>query len=142
MGCSAGSAALHVTSHCDLCTRSEEHKLNSSHLVISYAVFCLKKKRSDRKSTRLNSSHLVISYAVFFLKKDTAGLPYGPYSGLLHQGKTATHLPCGPATSTEPPEFPDYPGEFSGSPTIRCFFFKMNGHTATFPLFPQAQLSE
>src|ERR1022692_4357 len=40
-------------------------RLNSSHLVISYAVFCLKKKRhlSDRKSTRLNSSHLVISYA-------------------------------------------------------------------------------
>src|SRR5688500_20086429 len=26
-------------------------------------------KRSDRKSTRLNSSHLVISYAVFCLKK-------------------------------------------------------------------------
>src|SRR2546426_5114801 len=25
--------------------------------------------RRDRKSTRLNSSHLVISYAVFFLKK-------------------------------------------------------------------------
>src|ERR1039457_7547258 len=25
----------------------------------------------DRKSTRLNSSHLVISYAVFFLKKNT-----------------------------------------------------------------------
>src|SRR5256885_7584339 len=24
--------------------RSEEHSLNSSHLVISYAVFCLKKK--------------------------------------------------------------------------------------------------
>src|SRR5256885_3848553 len=27
------------------------------------------KKREDRKSTRLNSSHLVISYAVFCLKK-------------------------------------------------------------------------
>src|SRR2546426_4994554 len=27
------------------------------------------KARRDRKSTRLNSSHLVISYAVFFLKK-------------------------------------------------------------------------
>src|ERR1039457_6356958 len=34
-------------------------RLNSSHLVISYAVFCL-----DQKSTRLNSIHLVISYAV------------------------------------------------------------------------------
>src|ERR1039457_6320007 len=28
-----------------------------------------RRKRSDRKSIRLNSSHLVISYAVFFLKK-------------------------------------------------------------------------
>src|SRR5260221_998566 len=38
-------------------------RLNSSHTVISYAAFCLKKK-----STRLNSSHTVISYAVFCLK--------------------------------------------------------------------------
>src|SRR5256885_12452075 len=29
------------------------------------------KQRGDRKSTRLNSSHLVISYAVFCLKKKT-----------------------------------------------------------------------
>src|SRR5256885_4929615 len=27
--------------------RSEEHTSNSSHLVISYAVFCLKKKEND-----------------------------------------------------------------------------------------------
>src|SRR5258705_611094 len=39
-------------------------RLNSSHLGISYAVFCL-----ERKSTRLNSSHLGISYAVFCLEK-------------------------------------------------------------------------
>src|SRR5690625_6169703 len=26
--------------------RSEEHRLNSSHVAISYAVFCLKKKKS------------------------------------------------------------------------------------------------
>src|SRR5258705_2975946 len=47
-------------------------RLNSSHLGISYAVFCLKKKnvlfRSDRKSTRLNSSHLGISYTVLCLE--------------------------------------------------------------------------
>src|SRR2546426_1946277 len=30
---------------------------------------CAGAKRTDRKSTRLNSSHLVISYAVFCLKK-------------------------------------------------------------------------
>src|SRR5256885_10248817 len=29
---------------------------------------------SDRKSTRLNSSHLVISYAVFCLEKEIAGI--------------------------------------------------------------------
>src|SRR5256885_5430331 len=31
----------------------------------------------DRKSTRLNSSHLVISYAVFCLKKKSAGVKSG-----------------------------------------------------------------
>src|SRR5256885_3862687 len=31
--------------------------------------FAEKKMKGDRKSTRLNSSHLVISYAVFCLKK-------------------------------------------------------------------------
>src|SRR5256885_13318099 len=30
---------------------------------------CRKRQHRDRKSTRLNSSHLVISYAVFCLKK-------------------------------------------------------------------------
>src|SRR2546426_5733792 len=34
-------------------------------------------RRADRKSTRLNSSHLVISYAVFCLKKKKAPLHHG-----------------------------------------------------------------
>src|SRR5256885_7497191 len=39
--------------------------------------------RSDRKSTRLNSSHLVISYAVFCLKKKKqTRLRYPTYSTL------------------------------------------------------------
>src|SRR5256885_9786264 len=33
----------------------------------------LEAEREDRKSTRLNSSHLVISYAVFCLKKKLSG---------------------------------------------------------------------
>src|SRR3989454_8568341 len=33
------------------------------------AIACGKSANRDRKSTRLNSSHLVISYAVFCLKK-------------------------------------------------------------------------
>src|SRR5258708_10305398 len=38
---------------------------------------CFERDRSveDRKSTRLNSSHQIISYAVFCLKKKTAGAP-------------------------------------------------------------------
>src|SRR5258705_13611264 len=34
-----------------------------------YTHFCLTGSQRDRKSTRLNSSHLGISYAVFCLKK-------------------------------------------------------------------------
>src|SRR5256885_6024398 len=34
---------------------------------------------SDRKSTRLNSSHLVISYAVFCLKKKTNNAAPSPF---------------------------------------------------------------
>src|SRR5256885_4820716 len=38
----------------------------------------LRRRSRDRKSTRLNSSHLVISYAVFCLKKKNHG-PVVPY---------------------------------------------------------------
>src|SRR5260221_5578685 len=34
-----------------------------------WSMACAPASRSDRKSTRLNSSHTVISYAVFCLKK-------------------------------------------------------------------------
>src|SRR5256885_4781290 len=37
-------------------------------------------KAPDRKSTRLNSSHLVISYAVFCLKKKKASKPFSAVS--------------------------------------------------------------
>src|ERR1022692_4057921 len=47
--------------------RSEEH---TSELQSPCNLVCrlLLEKKTDRKSTRLNSSHLVISYAVFCLK--------------------------------------------------------------------------
>src|SRR5256885_7733887 len=41
----------------------------SNRLVESGSLLHLLHKWTDRKSTRLNSSHLVISYAVFCLKK-------------------------------------------------------------------------
>src|SRR5258708_24401779 len=49
---------------CALPIDRKSTRLNSSHQIISYAVFCLKKK-----STPLNSSHQIISYAVFCLKE-------------------------------------------------------------------------
>src|SRR5690625_6709075 len=39
---------------------------NNYHCSVSYEII---KERRDRKSTRLNSSHVAISYAVFCLKK-------------------------------------------------------------------------
>src|SRR5256885_11704294 len=43
--------------------RSEEHTSESSHLVISYAVFCLKKKKQHILHTPLSHAHLVVSCA-------------------------------------------------------------------------------
>src|SRR5256885_6535659 len=47
-------------------------------LYFRYAeiIIFIKLKKIDRKSTRLNSSHLVISYAVFCLKKKNIKLSY------------------------------------------------------------------
>src|SRR5256885_8293677 len=53
---------------------------------------------SDRKSTRLNSSHLVISYAVFCLKKKTNRLPQldplAPADTVRRWSRTRLHPPC------------------------------------------------
>src|SRR5256885_8386243 len=37
-------------------------RLNSSHLVISYAVFCLKKKKKNRKYMLLNTSESLLLF--------------------------------------------------------------------------------
>src|SRR3990170_2390306 len=65
---------------CDHVVDRKSTRLNSSHQIISYAVFCLKKKNVDRKSTRLNSSHQIISYAVFCLKTKRRCSPASPSS--------------------------------------------------------------
>src|SRR5256885_8121932 len=49
---------------------------------------------ADRKSTRLNSSHLVISYAVFCLKKKKPT----PHGGSDRQDETSPHLRSSRAT--------------------------------------------
>src|SRR5256885_12966314 len=47
---------------------------------------------SDRKSTRLNSSHLVISYAVFCLKKKKKQCPTNPPLARHQQDRAPTHI--------------------------------------------------
>src|SRR2546422_7893058 len=47
---------------------------------------------ADRKSTRLNSSHGYISYAVFCLKKKKKVRHYAPRSIYLHVHAEATYL--------------------------------------------------
>src|SRR5256885_7722836 len=49
----------------------------------------------DRKSTRLNSSHLVISYAVFCLKKKNPRSTPVHYTA--HRSRVIVHLPLPPS---------------------------------------------
>src|SRR5947207_11738577 len=46
----------------------------------------------DRKSTRLNSSHTVISYAVFCLKKKSAQERHRPVRAALHEMHAPAHV--------------------------------------------------
>src|ERR1022692_1041106 len=66
---------------CALPIRSEEH---TSELQSPCNLVCRVLFRSDRKSTRLNSSHLVISYAVFCLKKKNLPASH-QHATLLHE---------------------------------------------------------
>src|SRR2546426_6062775 len=54
-----------VTSSVSLLQRARNHNTTSYNSDVAVPA----RGRGDRKSTRLNSSHLVISYAVFCLKK-------------------------------------------------------------------------
>src|SRR5256885_13235408 len=55
--------ACHVEADAAACSSDHDTVDSIVHVKFSF--------RLDRKSTRLNSSHLVISYAVFCLKKKT-----------------------------------------------------------------------
>src|SRR5256885_2916233 len=67
----AGGRALQ--SFADL--RSGDYIVHEDHGVGKLLGFETKEVAGDRKSTRLNSSHLVISYAVFCLKKKKQPTP-------------------------------------------------------------------
>src|SRR5438034_7011856 len=53
---------------------ASQHRAAAKHLFKDIAV--ADGGTGDRKSTRLNSSHTVISYAVFCLKKKTSSIMY------------------------------------------------------------------
>src|SRR5260221_10361730 len=48
---------------------------------------------TDRKSTRLNSSHTVISYAVFCLKKKNRTQVYKEFSEIIRNSEWSSMLP-------------------------------------------------
>src|SRR5205807_6308910 len=62
------------------------HLLPEAILLVCACIFFLAgtwvPKREDRKSTRLNSSHLVTSYAVFCLKKKNYRTPRAEAEGV------------------------------------------------------------
>src|SRR5438552_6419965 len=60
---------------------------------LSGAVIAAGQVAVDRKSTRLNSSHQIISYAVFCLKKKNHTDEYGPaYNKLIRPCFTSVHM--------------------------------------------------
>src|ERR1039458_2991071 len=109
-------------------------RLNSSHLGISYAVFCLKKKY-DRKSRRLNSSHLGISDAVFCLRKT-----------VVRSGAKRTPKPAGLRSSSySPSAAPRWVAPGRWSPYSSSFFrlarlFFFCNDTATAEIYPLSLL--
>src|SRR5690625_7106960 len=58
---------------CDCCVKWADYLVDRGFRVVQEKVPNLQavKQTQDRKSTRLNSSHVAISYAVFCLKKKT-----------------------------------------------------------------------
>src|SRR5437588_6174933 len=54
--------------------RSVAHRRTSAYARDAHSLYLETLAELDRKSTRLNSSHTVISYAVFCLKKKSAWL--------------------------------------------------------------------
>src|SRR2546426_4804831 len=63
----------------------EVYRNSSAHLLAAAVLELFPEtKLGDRKSTRLNSSHLVISYAVFCLKKKNKYIQAQRHNGHFH----------------------------------------------------------
>src|SRR3989442_11564332 len=66
---------------------------------------CASAARADRKSTRLNSSHVRISYAVFCLKKKKLDMRYG--NGLDGDTHSISAIICEKDQKTNPTQTPE-----------------------------------
>src|SRR5256885_4903025 len=64
-----GSLRSNTDTECRLAIRFVSIERLGERQVVLVGKFLCSRLEKDRKSTRLNSSHLVISYAVFCLKK-------------------------------------------------------------------------
>src|SRR3954462_5623272 len=82
-----------------------------------------KKVCSDRKSTRLNSSHTIISYAVFCLKTKNCRFAICRHHGPQLRGRTGVVLLTDPAPSPLPLFFVGLCPSCLRHPPSRFFFF-------------------
>src|SRR2546430_12383560 len=61
--------------------------VGKTHLATALGHIAVRRRLTDRKSTRLNSSHSQISYAVFCLKKKKHRVPVPILAVLAHRGR-------------------------------------------------------
>src|SRR5271154_2806283 len=95
----------------------------------------------DRKSTRLNSSHVEISYAVFCLKKKqptTGSYGCGQPRDL---NRSRLRIPCPGRCPVRSSAKPSCPSSITDSPVILFFFFIGPAPPPTPPLPPPPPLS-
>src|ERR1022692_1996965 len=96
--------------------------------------------RSDRKSTRLNSSHLVISYAVFCLKKKKKQSIIRACSTVPHRGRrTRRHTSPGHLPASSAPRLRHIISIWSRR-YLFFFFFLMIRRPPRSTLFPYTTL--
>src|SRR3954466_10932016 len=86
----------------------------------------------DRKSTRLNSSHTIISYAVFCLKKERTQMPITVTSRATGTPRPRTDVPA-PARRRSPPHSPLPP--LPTSHRVLLFLFLFFNDTATTEIY-------
>src|SRR5215471_12365809 len=96
--------------------------------------------RSDRKSTRLNSSHVEISYAVFCLKKKKNAQPTRhPHATRQTHRCRGARVPCWPRSSNAASRAPGYPARRQAR-ARSLFFFLMIRRPPRSTLFPYTTL--